>query len=90
MSDEVYSSFLDQANQDTGATRGSASNSSRQISAKAADAEVPAILQKVDKYYVSESDEPFEPVSLKWNGKKMPSERASCTQNLRLQQLHLS
>ena len=72
MSDEAYSSFLDQANQDTGASK--ASTKSKSAATKAVDTDVPATLQKVDQYYTSESDEPFEPVSLKWSGKNMPSE----------------
>ena len=72
MSDDAYSSFLDQANQDTGASK--ASTKSKSAATKAADTDVPVTLQKVDQYYTSESDEPFEPVSLKWSGKNMPSE----------------
>lgn len=72
MSDDAYSSFLDQANQDTGASK--ASTKSKAASTKAVDTDVPATLQKVDQYYTSESDEPFEPVSLKWKGNNMPSE----------------
>lgn len=72
MSDDAYSSFLDQANQDTGASK--ASTQSKTASTKAVDTEVPATLQGVEQYYVSEADEPFEPVSLKWGGKNMPSE----------------
>lgn len=71
-SDDAYSSFLDQANQDTGASKTSAHSSS--ATTKAVDTDVPAPLQKVELYYTSEADEPFEPVSLKWNGKNMPSE----------------
>ena len=72
MSDDAYSSFLDKANQDTGASK--ASTQSKQASTKAVDTEVPATLQGVEQYYVSEADEPFEPVSLKWGGQNMPSE----------------
>ena len=81
MSDDAYSSFLDQANQDTGASK--ASSKSKTATTKAVDTDVPVTLQKVDQYYTSESDEPFEPVSLKWSGANMPSEsmqsqRAPC------------
>lgn len=72
MSDDAYSSFLDQANQATGASK--ASTKSKSAATKAVDTDVPVTLQKVDQYYTSESDEPFEPVSLKWSGKNMPSE----------------
>lgn len=72
MSDDAYSSFLEQANQDTGASK--ASTKSKSAATKAVDTDVPVTLQEVDQYYTSESDEPFEPVSLKWSGKNMPSE----------------
>lgn len=72
MSDDAYSSFLDQANQDTGASK--ASTKTKSAATKAVDTDVPVTLQKVDQYYTSEADEPFEPVSLKWGGKNMPSE----------------
>ncbi|MCJ1267454.1 hypothetical protein MMC22_007339 [Lobaria immixta] len=71
-SDDAYSSFLDQANQDTGASKTSANSSS--ATTKAVDTGVPAPLQNVELYYTSEADEPFEPVSLKWSGNNMPSE----------------
>ncbi|MCJ1476535.1 hypothetical protein MMC13_005201 [Lambiella insularis] len=71
-SDEDYSAFLDQANQDTGASNTSTQSASAQL--KATDTDVPAVLQSVDQYYTSEADEPFEPVSLVWKGRVMPSE----------------
>ena len=73
-SDDAYSSFLDQANQDTGAGKASAQSKRQTASTKAVDTDVPAVLQKVEQYYTSEADEPFEPVSLEWSGKNMPSE----------------
>lgn len=75
-SDEGYNSFLEQANQDTGASA-QTSSKSRSASTKAVDTEVPAPLQKVEQYYTSDADEPFEPVSLKWSGENMPSESES-------------
>lgn len=74
MSDEAYSSFLDQANQDTGTGKASTQSKSTGTSTKVVDTEVPAPLHTVEQYYTSEADEPFEPVSLKWGGKNMPSE----------------
>ena len=73
-SDEAYSSFLEQANQDTGASNASAQSSS--ATTKAADTDIPVSLQNVEQYYTSDADEPFEPVSLKWSGSNMPSEGA--------------
>ena len=72
MSDEAYSSFLDNANQDTGTSK--ASTQSKSAATKAVNTEVPAVLKSVEQYYTSEADEPFEPVSLKWDGDNMPSE----------------
>ncbi|KAL8985917.1 MAG: hypothetical protein Q9205_000505 [Flavoplaca limonia] len=71
-SDDAYSSFLDQANQDTGASKSSAS--AKTATTKSVDTEVPAGLLSVEQYYTSEADEPFEPVSLQWDGQNMPSE----------------
>ena len=71
-SDEAYSSFLDQANQDTGASKISTKSSSAKT--KAVDSDIPSALQSIEQYYTSEADEPFEPVSLKWSGSNMPSE----------------
>ena len=72
MSDDTYSNFLDQANQDTGASK--ASTQSKSASTKAVNTEVPGSLKSVEQYYISEADEPFEPVSLKWGRKDMPAE----------------
>ncbi|KAL9603128.1 MAG: hypothetical protein Q9219_001331 [cf. Caloplaca sp. 3 TL-2023] len=71
-SDDAYSSFLDQANQDTGADKVTANAES--MTSKAVNTEVPVALQSVEEYYISEADEPFEPVSLQWDGANMPSE----------------
>ncbi|PWY71622.1 hypothetical protein BO70DRAFT_399324 [Aspergillus heteromorphus CBS 117.55] len=71
-SDDAYMSFLDKANADLDAGK---SNSTAQSSSSAAgtqtihtDVRVPAPLTSIDAYYVSETDEPFEPVALKWDG----------------------
>ena len=74
-SDDAYSSFLDQANQDTGVSK--ASSKSESVTTKAVDTDVPVSLKKVEQYYTSEADEPFEPVSLSWDGRAMPSESKS-------------
>jgi hypothetical protein len=73
-SDDAYSSFLDKANQDTGGSK--ATTQSKKASTKAVDTEVPKTLEGLDEYYVSEADEPFEPVSLKWDGDSLPSNGA--------------
>lgn len=70
-SDDAYSAFLDKANQDSG---GSERFTESQSSLRATSTEVPKQLQQVEKYFSSETDEPFEPVSFKWEGKDLPSE----------------
>ena len=77
-SDEAYSSFLEQANQDTGASKAKTSTGPGSVGTKAVDTDVPATLQGIEQYYTSEADEPFEPVSLGWSGQNMPSESKLC------------
>lgn len=73
-SDDAYSAFLDQANQDTGASKAFLKRSSS-AETKTVNTEVPALLQNVERFgtYSSEADEPFEPVSLKWDGDELPT-----------------
>jgi len=77
-SDDAYSAFLDQANQDTGTSASSGSKSKKSGGElKTMDAEVPAVLMGVERYYTSDADEKFEVVSLRWGG-GMPSEGEFC------------
>ncbi|KAL8710290.1 MAG: hypothetical protein Q9220_005060 [cf. Caloplaca sp. 1 TL-2023] len=71
-SDDAYGSFLEQANQDTGS--GNATTKDKTKSTRAVNTEVPPGLLNIEQYYTSEADEPFEPVSLQWEGNNMPSE----------------
>lgn len=71
-SDEDYSKFLGKANQDTGGA--STRSKSKKLSTKSVDTKVPKELEGIEEYYVSEADEPFEPVSLKWDKDGLPSE----------------
>jgi len=73
-SDADYASFLDQANQDTGAKEPTAKSQGKFAATKAVDTEIPKPLLSVEQYYTSDTDEPFEPVSLKWSGRSLPSE----------------
>ncbi|KAF2017081.1 hypothetical protein BU24DRAFT_420108 [Aaosphaeria arxii CBS 175.79] len=67
-SDADYASFLDKANQST--NDGSASASSKKdVGTKSVNTAVPQPLQEVEEYFVSDADEPFEPVALKFDGK---------------------
>ncbi|KAJ5923940.1 hypothetical protein N7466_008127 [Penicillium verhagenii] len=66
-SDDAYMAFLNKANADNSA----ASTESEQAPRPQAvddSLNLPASLQEVKVNYVSESDEPFEPVLLRWKG----------------------
>ena len=77
-SDDAYSSFLEQANQDTGTSKEDSSTISA-INTKNVDTDVPFQLQNIQQFYTSEVDEPFEPVSLKWDGTELPSKGKDST-----------
>ncbi|WEW57057.1 hypothetical protein PRK78_002516 [Emydomyces testavorans] len=69
-SDEAYTAFLDRANADPSAGVQSASKTSSSFHAtKTVDEnqQVPKVLADVETYYVSDTDEAFEPVVLEWN-----------------------
>jgi hypothetical protein len=76
-SDEDYMAFLNKANKDP--SEGTAKTQGKgKIELKAVDqgVKVPAALKKAtsDAFYVSDADEPFVPVCLKYDGKKLPDE----------------
>lgn len=84
--DDEYMDFLNKANEDPG--QGSASTQAQGGQAKkelkAADqgADIPQPLVKAtkDAFYISDSDEPFVPVSLAWEkGEGLPDEGTSTT-----------
>ncbi|KAF4961901.1 hypothetical protein FSARC_9977 [Fusarium sarcochroum] len=73
--DDDYMAFLNKANQDTGA--GAATQNKTTFKAKDQGIEVPKAISDVCKkaVYTSDADEPFEEVSLKWQGKNgLPTE----------------
>jgi hypothetical protein len=76
MSDDAsYSSFLDQANQDTGL---SPLNSGPQSAPapkpeSSSSSDVPSVLQNVRATYTSDTDSPFEAVSFDYDGTELPS-----------------
>lgn len=81
-SDEDYAAFLDKANEDPSAGV-SKRQSSGKVELKAVDAgaEVPPVLKKVtkDAFYISDADEPFEPICLNLGkGKGLPDEGMFC------------
>ncbi|KAF4123819.1 Conserved hypothetical, protein [Geosmithia morbida] len=70
-SDKDYMAFLDKANNDSIQAQPKTSSSSRgQFKTVDAGTQVPAEIQSVcrDTFYVSDADEPFEGVSLRWKG----------------------
>ena len=72
-SDQEYEDFLNKANQDSSEAKASSQSKSKSVGIKAVDTTVPKGLEKVDEFFVSDSDEPFEPISLKYSGDKLPS-----------------
>ncbi|KAJ5666728.1 hypothetical protein N7462_011137 [Penicillium macrosclerotiorum] len=68
-SDNDYMSFLNKANADLDAGRtpqqGASTTKTETVHASV---QIPASLQSVDAYYISDADEPFEPVALRWEG----------------------
>ena len=66
MSDEAYNDFLNKANQDTGADK--AAQKESPLKTRAVDTDIPAALKGIESYYTSEADEPWEPVSLTFEG----------------------
>ena len=70
-SDEDYEAFLNKANEDAS---GASTQSTKKSTSKSVNtSSVPAPLKKVDAFYTTDSDEPFEPVGLKYDGDKVPS-----------------
>lgn len=71
-SDADYAAFLDKANQDTGS--GDVKEASQKsYGTKSVNTAVPSGLKEVKEYYISESDEPFEPVALEFEGSSVSS-----------------
>ncbi|KAL3445052.1 hypothetical protein BJX65DRAFT_282142 [Aspergillus insuetus] len=71
-SDDAYMSFLDKANADLNSGRSQPETQSSSAAARTetidVNVKVPTPLTSVDAYYISDTDEPFEPVALKWEG----------------------
>ena len=81
-SDDDYMAFLNKANEDadTGqqqAAAQSATSGQRKFTATDQGATIPKEIEAVcqrGEVYVTEGDEPFEPVSLKWDNTGLPDE----------------
>lgn len=79
-SDDAYLSFLEKANSDHSAGQQSQAQTQRtQTQTVHANAEIPASLQSIDAFYISETDEPFEPVVLGFEGARRGEWPGSCT-----------
>jgi hypothetical protein len=72
MSDDAYSKFLEGAN-DTGAT----AQESKSYKTKSVNTNVPKALERLEEYYTSDADEPFEPVSLEFEGSDVSAGEAT-------------
>lgn len=68
--DDDYMAFLNKANQDTGGDATTTTQAKTSFKTKDQDSQVPREIRDVVKnaVYVSDADEPFEEVSLKWQG----------------------
>lgn len=72
-SDADYMAFLDKANRQREAGSNITETSAAQrvhTETVQAGVEVPPVLGRVNAYYTSETDEPFEPVALRWGDAK--------------------
>jgi len=67
-SDADYAAFLDKANQDTGSAETKDASQKKSYGTNSVNTAVPKALEQVEEYYVSDSDEPFEPVALEFDG----------------------
>ena len=67
-SDADYAAFLDKANQDTGSAETKNASQKKSYGTKSVNTAVPKVLEQVEEYYISDSDEPFEPVALEFEG----------------------
>jgi len=67
-SDADYAAFLDKANQDTGSAETKDASQKKSYGTKSVNTAVPKVLEQVEEYYISDSDEPFEPVALEFEG----------------------
>jgi hypothetical protein len=68
-SDADYSAFLNKANEPISAEESLNASQKKNRGTNAVNTNVPKVLEQVEEYYVSDADEPFEPVALKFEGK---------------------
>ncbi|KAF1835756.1 hypothetical protein BDW02DRAFT_567660 [Decorospora gaudefroyi] len=73
-SDADYASFLDKANQDVSAAESRDVSTKQKLGTSSVNTGVPKALEQVEEYYVSDADEPFEPVALKFDGSSVSAD----------------
>jgi hypothetical protein len=66
-SDAEYAAFLDKANEDV-KPAAQQDLGKKGYGTKSVNTAVPKALESVEEYYVSDADEPFEPVALEFDG----------------------
>lgn len=69
-SDADYAAFLEKANQDVSPAE-QQDLSKKAYGTKSVNTAVPELLESVEEYYVSDADEPFEPVALEFHRDKI-------------------
>lgn len=71
-SDDAYMAFLNKANADYSDGQAQTTQESDVLRTKTVDSSlsIPKPLKNIDAYYVSDTDEPFDPVVLKWDAAK--------------------
>lgn len=83
MSDSNYLSFLEKANADHSGQTQTASQSQSQSQSQSptktldTNAQIPTSLTSIDAFYTSDTDEPFEPVVLRWDEGVLPDSGTS-------------
>jgi hypothetical protein len=78
-SDADYGAFLDKANQDISSAESKNASQKKSYGTKSVNTAVPKVLEQVEEYYVSDSDEPFEPVALEFEGGSVSAGRDPST-----------
>ncbi|EDU49080.1 hypothetical protein PtrSN002B_004004 [Pyrenophora tritici-repentis] len=73
-SDADYAAFLDKANQDIGSAETRDASQKQGYGTKSVNTAVPKVLEQVEEYYVSDADEPFEPVALSFEGSSVSAD----------------
>jgi hypothetical protein len=76
-SDADYAAFLEKANQDTGAAEAKDASQKKSYGTESVNTAVPEVLEQVEEYYISDADEPFEPVALKFEGRSVDAGMSS-------------